>query len=219
MKSISKYKVNAAGWKREVHYNFFKGFAQPFFGISTDIDATEAYDYCKQQSQSFFLFYLHRSLLAANLVPELRQRIEEDEVYEYATISASVTVLRPDDTFGFAYMDHYDEFEQFAPPARTAVDYEKTRDRLQLRDGFNSLIHYSILKDIRFTSMQHAQPLTGDDSVPKIVFGQFYRRDDRVWLPTAIHAHHALCDGRHIGRFVHYFQEQINRVPADSIKA
>ncbi|MDN3550834.1 CatA-like O-acetyltransferase [Mucilaginibacter aquaedulcis] len=212
MENIGKYKVDVAAWKRAAHYKFFKDFEQPFFGICTTIDVTGAYHYCKTRGCSFFLYYLHQSLLAANRVPEFRLRIEDNEVYEYEKIAASVTVLRADETFGFAYLEHHENFDDFTLRARAVIDQEKTETGLQIRPGYNSLIHYSVLRDIRFSSMQHAQALGYPDSVPKIVFGKIHFNDNKVWLPVSVHAHHALCDGLHMGSFVNYFEEQMNRV-------
>ena len=204
-----KHKIDVLNWKRKAHYSFFRGFEQPFFGINTEVNCTKAYQYCKSYKVPFFLYYLHKSLVAANKVRELRYRIEQDEVVEYESISGSITVLRLDETFDFAYFDFSPRFDQFRKTTGPAIEACKTTKGLRLEAGHTGLIHFSILRGIRFTSMQHAQALKGNDSVPKIVFGQIEHRSGQTFLPLSIHAHHALCDGLHVEKLVKNFQYEM----------
>jgi len=207
MEIPNKYKVDISCWKRKEHYNFFKRFEQPFFGITATINCTEAYTYCKAYNVSFFLYYLHKSLLAVNQVKEFRYRIEQDEVIEYSHICGSITVLRNDETFGFAYFDHEQNFKTFASNTNAMISAEKIASRLTLKSNLNSLIHYSVLPGINFSSMQHAQMLSSGDSVPKIVFGRLSFEDERVLLPVSVHVNHALCDGLHLSKFFNIYQD------------
>ena len=207
MEQLVKYtQIDIANWKRSHHYNFFKNFEQPFFGVCTEINCTAAYNYCKAYRQSFLMYYLHKSLLAANQVKEFKYRMKGGGVVEYHQISGSITVLRNDETFGFAYFDYTTNFGEFARQARQVIDAEKLAAGEELKFGPDSVIHYSILPDIKFTSMQHAQMLTANDSVPKVVFGKLDFRDGQAWLPVSVHVHHALCDGFHVGQFIKAYQ-------------
>jgi len=83
---------------------------------------------------------------------------------------------------------------------------EKVARGLNLKPNTNNLIHYSILPGIAFSSMQHAQMLNGNDSVPKIVFGQLIFNAGQVLLPVSVHVHHALCDGLHVSKFFEEYE-------------
>lgn len=209
MQYPNKHNIAISEWKRKDHYQFFRQFEQPFFGISTEMNCSKAYAYCKAYGVSFFLFYLHKSLLAANRVKEFRYRIEQEEVYEYERISGSITVLRRDETFGFAYFDYQTNFTAFAGTVKQAIDREKTEKGLKPDFNLNSLIHYSVLPGIGFASLQHAQLLSSGDSVPKIVFGKLAHRNGQVFLPVSVHVHHALCDGLHVTRFLENYQKYL----------
>lgn len=209
MNTIIKHKVDVSNWKRNAHFAFFREFEQPFFGINTEINCTKAYQYCKAYGVPFLLFYLHKALAAVNQVREFRYRIENDEVVEYQVINGSITVLRLDETFDFAYFDYTRHFDEFRRVAGEAIQACKTTRGLSLAPTTTNLIHFSILKGVRFTSMQHAQSLRGMDSVPKIVFGKIATRDGQVFLPVAVHAHHALCDGLHAERMLGRFEYEM----------
>ena len=113
-----KKKLDINKWKRKDHYNFFKNFEEPFFGVSVEIDCTRAYDYCKQNTISFFLHYLYNSLVAANRTEAFRYRIVNNEVVVYEQINASSTVNRENGTFGFSYIDYEDNFQDFESKAK-----------------------------------------------------------------------------------------------------
>lgn len=209
MEIINKNKIDINCWKRKDHYNFFKNFEQPFFGITTAINCTEAYAYCKAYQIPFFLYYLHKSLLAVNQVKEFRYRIENNEVVEYTHISGSITVLRKDETFGFAYFNYEPYFKTFANNAKSAINLEKSGGGLRLKANCTDLIHYSVLPGINFSSMQHAQMFSGGDTVPKIVFGKMIVENGEVLLPLSVHVNHALCDGFHVSKFLDIYQRQM----------
>lgn len=200
-----KVKVNISSWKRREHYNFFRQFEQPFFGVTKVVNCTAAYRYCKAYGTSFLMYYLHKSLVAANKIPEFRYRIERDEVVEYLEISGSITVLRNDETFGFTYFDVHHDFQTFAAETQRVITMEKVARSLKLKPELNSLIHFSILPGLYFSSMQHAQMLASIDSVPKVVFGKLEFEGERVLLPVSVHVNHALCDGLHVSRFYEVF--------------
>ena len=49
--------LDIENWNRKEHYNFFKDFDEPFFGVSVEIDCTNAYEFCKKNELNFFLYY------------------------------------------------------------------------------------------------------------------------------------------------------------------
>ena len=205
----NKTKIDFATWKRREHYTFFKDFEQPFWGITTAVNCTEAYHYCKANGIPFFTFYLHKSLLAANGVKEFRYRIEGEDVVEYREISGSVTVLREDETFGFANFGFNSNFDSFRAEIEKSLATEKKNQGLKPDFELISLIHYSVLPLVNFTGFQHAQKLGTKHSVPQIVFGKFHLSEGCMKLPVSVHVHHALCDGIHVGKFITAFEKAL----------
>lgn len=170
---------------------------------------TEAYRYCKSYNIPLLLYYLHKSMSAANHVTEFRYRMEDEQVVEYGQISGSITVLRNDETFGFAYFNYYPDFRSFSEEAKEQIKLEKIAKGLNLKPNTNDLIHYSVLPQLDFSSLQHAQMLSGNDSIPKIVFGKLVFKNGQVLLPVAVHVHHALCDGLHVSKFFENYEQRM----------
>ena len=54
--------IDVEQWNRKEQFLFFYRFEEPFFGVTVNIDCTQAYKIAKQKGNSFFLYYLFRAL-------------------------------------------------------------------------------------------------------------------------------------------------------------
>lgn len=199
--------LNIETWNRKDQFRFFNQFEEPFFGVTVQIDCTNAYRLSKEKEYSFFLYYLHASLKAANQIEPFRYRIENDQVYLYDVVNASPTINRPDGTFGFSYMDYHPDFIPFTQHAKKAIDEVRNSSGLIPAVSGENVIHYSSVPWLNFTSLSHARSFLFKDSCPKISFGKMTEVNGRKQMPVSIHVHHALMDGFHVGQFVELFQE------------
>lgn len=204
--------IDLATWKRRAHFDFFRGYELPFWNVTVESDVTRLLQRSTAPGgPSFFLSTLHAALAAANAVEELRLRIRGgaggDQVIVHDRIHGGSTVLRPDETFAFAYFDFDPDFARFAERASDVLGEVRHRiGPLEPRPERDDLIHFSVLPWIAFTSFQHARRLQPADSVPKIVFGRHRDAGGRRLMPVSVEVHHALVDGLHVGRFFDRFQ-------------
>ena len=205
-----KQKLNLETWNRKEHFLFFKQMEEPFFGITTTIDCTKAYQKSKELGISFFIYYLYQTLKAVNEVACFRYRIFEDEVYVFERIDASATIMREDKTFGFSYMKFDENFKTFETNALIEIDRIQTTTGLFTTDYPENLIHFSALPWVNFTSLSHARSFTWPDSCPKISFGKMVDDNGKKTMPISIHVHHGLVDGYHVGEFIDIFQNFMN---------
>ena len=193
-------------WNRRGQFDFFRQFTEPFTGFCTEVDVTAARALCRQTGRSFFAHYLHLSLRAANEITPFRYRIDGERVAVHPRVDASATIARPDGSFGFSHIEYADDFKHFAANVlaertRIASDYNLFPPVLG-----DCVIHYSSVPWVKFTSVSHARHFDFPDSSPKITFGKVFPRDGAYWMPMAVHAHHALLDGRDMGTYVESFQ-------------
>ncbi len=204
-----KRKIDIENWNRKDHFNFFSKFEEPFYGVNVNVDCTLAYKNAKQLGVSFFLYTLHKSLAAIQLVEPFKMRIENDEVYVYDQINGGTTVARSNGTFGYCYFDYYPSLEEFIEKAMPEIERVKARTDLQ-RSPKEDLIRYSSLPWINFTSLSHARMFSVKDSCPRISFGKMTETDGKRSMPVSIHVHHALVDGLHVGQYIDCFQQLLN---------
>lgn len=203
--------INIETWKRRNQFKFFKDFDEPFWGITVELDCTRAYEKSKAKDHSFYLYYLHQSILAVNRVEAFRYRMEGDAVYLYDTVGASATVMRDNGTFGFSYIGFHESFSDFVIAANKEIERVKSNDDLIPGSASENVVHYSSLPWLNFTSLSHARDFKRQDTAPKISFGKMTAINDRKKMPVSIHVHHALVDGLHLGQYVEIFQKLLDQ--------
>lgn len=202
--------INIDHWNRKEHFLFFSKFDEPFFGVTVKVDCTIAYKHAKEKGTSFFLYYLYRALKAANEIENFRYRIIENQPYEFTTINASPTIDRPNGTFGFAYMDYFEDENLFYENALQETENVRNSSSLLPSTSGENVIHFSATPWLDFTSISHARSFSHPDSCPKISFGKMTENNGKREMAVSIHGHHGLMDGYHVGEFVERFQALLN---------
>lgn len=197
-------------WDRKEQYLFFSQFEEPFFGTTVNIDCTKAYHFVKEKNQSFFLYYLFRAIKAANEIENFRYRIIDNVPYLYEVIHASATINRPNNTFGFSYIDYHSDENIFRNTAKEEIEQVKLSNTLLPAKGGDNVIHFSAVPWLNFTSISHARKFSISDSCPKISLGKMTDSDGIKTMNISIHGHHALMDGFHVGLFTEKFQSLMN---------
>ncbi len=206
-----KHEIDLKTWKRREHFENFKNFDEPLFGITVRVECSAAYKKAKELHYSFSLYYLYLSMKVANEIEEFRYRIEDDKVYCYESVGAGPTVFREDETYGCAYMPFNENLDEFMKQATVETDRVKAEKGLKFPYAGEDILHYSTLPWADFTAVNHARRLDIGRSIPKITFGKITRDKDKMWLPVDVHVSHALMDGFHVGKFIERFQELLNQ--------
>lgn len=202
-----KRKLDINTWSRKEVFEFYKGFDEPYFGVTVNIDVSNTFELAKQNGVSFFIYYLYAATRAANELAPFRYRIENDEVWEFENIEASAVISREDGTFGFSYIPYHVDIQVFKQNVQAEIDRIQTDRNLMPSKGGTNVIHFSSLPWLQFTSLSHARHYAYKDSVPKISFGKVFEQDGKKWMPVSVHVHHALADGLDVANFIDLFQK------------
>ena len=199
-------------WKRKEHYNFYSKYDEPFWGIVSEIDCTIAHEKSKKNNLSFFLYYLHKSIIAMNLIDEFRYRIRDEKVIVYDEIHSASTIGRDDETFGYSFIKYDRDFDKFTATANKEIGRIKNTSGLSLNENSERLdvIHYSSLPWFKFSGLTHARNFAYKDSIPKIVFGKYFVVNEKKIMNVSLNAHHGLADGLHAAKYFELFQKLMN---------
>ncbi len=205
--------IAVESWKRKEYFEFYTTFDQPFFGLDTEIECTNALHICKAKGISFFVYYMYCAYKALNRIPEFRTRIVDGEPRLYDIIHVGTTIGRPDGSFGFAYAPFTDNFDLFSEGLKTEIKRVNNSEGLRLskETGRIDLMHCSSVPWISFTGVKHASNSELKDSIPKITFGKYYDKGGKIMLPISVHAHHGLMDAIHISEFLKGTEELLMR--------
>lgn len=201
--------LDLENWNRKEHFEHFSKMEEPFFGATVEIDCTKAYQTAKSLTTSFFIFYLHKTLVAINSIENFKYRITENKIYINDRIDVSATIGREDGTFGFSLMEYNPDFKIFEQHAYAEIDRIQNTTGLFTRSfDDNNVIHFSAIPWLNFTSISHARSYSYPDSCPKISFGKMMTSETgKKTMTMSVHVHHGLMDGLHVGQFVDLFQE------------
>lgn len=120
-----KKKIEIASWPRRSHYEYFQTFECPMFSITSPVRVDALYHYAKQEGISFFALCLFVLLKAVNKIPQLRQRVEEGEVWEYESVDALVPVLAKDGEFTQILVEYRAELADFLEHAVPLIQAAK----------------------------------------------------------------------------------------------
>lgn len=196
-------------WNRREHFEFFSQFDEPFFGINTNINVTNAYRKCKANDWSFFLYYHFLSTKAINEIPAFKYRTKGQDVVVFDEVHTTTVLLRDDKTFMFSFIPFTSSFEQFVVAAQPAFAKAKNSTGIGLNEQIAQLntIHYSAIPWINFTGLTHARSFNGNDSSPKISFGKVTKNQNEAYtMPLSVFVHHGLMDAYHVSLYIDRFQ-------------
>jgi len=200
-------------WNRKTQYEFFKSYEDPFFNLTTQLDVTNLYNFCKKNNLSFFLVSLYVALESANEVLEFRLRIINNKVYEFKSIDIGSTVLNDDNTFSFCFFKREKSLIDFNKLGKEALANHKENKNFDSNKEVQNLIYCSFIPWISFTSFKHARNIERESSgIPKFVFGKYYEENNIKKMPFSIEVHHALMDGYHVGKFLEIFQLKMDKL-------
>jgi len=203
--------IDIEQWERKEQFHFFKDYDNPFFGLTADVEISKLLEYTRSRGHSFFAAYLYISQLQINKIKEFRYRIVDNQVVDYASISAGSTVLKANDVFTFCYFEYMKSYREFE--AHVLEQIERCRQAespFNARDHNLAQVHYSVIPWLHFHGLSHPRNYGTGDSIPKIVFGKYTSSNGSINMPISVEAHHALMDGFHIGQYFEGFQSCAN---------
>ena len=202
-----KTMIDLNSWNRKEHFELFRKYDVPFWSVSANVDANVAYRWSKEHKKTFAAIYHWAATKAVNEIEALRIRIENDLPVLFDTIHVSTTIARPDGTFGFSFTKFDPDFERFYEAFRTETKRVQAESGLKSPYSDIDVIYCTVLRNIRFTSMEHAHGLGDGGAIPYLAFGETFIQDGKRLLPTALRVHHSLVDGQHVAQFYERMEE------------
>ncbi len=195
---------------RAAHFAYFQAMANPYVGVTQEVEITALMEARRKAALPFFLSFLYCVGRAANSVAELRRRIVDGNVVEFETCDTSHTVMRADGTYSYCRLSCMEPFERFLPEAILRHEQAKTHACLEDGEDASSLLFISSLPWLRYTALQQPTPVPADSN-PRITWGKYGMEGGRTSLPVTLLAHHALVDGVHIAAFYDALEAEMNR--------
>ena len=201
--------IDLEHYPRRRHLEYFSSLQYPYVGVTNDVDVTQAVRFCRETGYSFYLVFMHAAALAADDVPQLRQRLRRGAVVEYDQCPTSHIELLDDGTYCYCTLRHHMPLEAFIPYAENARRQCRLKGSIEEDGDAESMYFISTLPWISYTAL--IQPVAGgEESNPRITWGKF-RKDygGKEQLPVTLLVHHGLVDGIHIARFYENLEKRL----------
>ncbi len=200
----ASHEIDLNHWNRLSKFRYYRQFENQLFNITLQADAGPLYDYARQNRQSFFLMTLFAILKALNRVPQMRQRItEEERVIEFEHVAALTTIMTQDGEFNMALTEYADCFHDFRIQAASAVEEAKTGKFDPDVRKRNDYICASCVPWYGFSALSQAA-LSLKQSIVILAWGKM---DEHSRIPISLQVNHALVDGIHVGHFLKFTEE------------
>lgn len=202
--------IDLANYPRRAHFEYFSSFADPYVGVTAEVDITPLMHYRRSSGAPFFLSLLHLVAQAANSVPELRQRIVNGQIMEFSICPTSHTVAKADGTYAYCSLPAGLPFEEFLPLAIAAQEScRRSGNIAEDPDDVLASFFVSSLPWLSYTSLVQPTPRPADSNV-RITWGKYFERDGRTIIPMSLLCHHALVDGLHMARFYEALRQSLD---------
>ena len=207
--------IDTEKWYRSQAYDFFKGFADPFFNMAANVEITSLRRLVKGEKLSFTPALMYYSQKAANSIPEFRTRIDGAEIVEFEHVESTQTLLQDDESFSFTYYPKAGTLREFCVKAKESLAHYKELNTFEVERDRLDLIYYSVIPWISFTSFKHASTLDPSQSSPRIVFGKYFEEGGKTKIPISVEGNHIVMDGIHVGKYFERITELLNNCSID----
>lgn len=205
--------LDLENWARRKHFEMFRAFDYPHFNLTAAVDVTALRRAVSARGESFAVAAVYCLARAANEIEPFRYRIRGERVVVHEVVHPSFTVLLPDETFSFCTVPFDWDYGVFAARATERIAAVKAQPVLEDEPGQDDLLFMTSIPWVTFTGLMHPIHMSPADSVPRIAWGKFEAREERLRMPVSVQAHHALMDGLHAGRYFQRLQALLDQLP------
>lgn len=214
---MAEHKIDFENWQRKELFQHFSMTPSPFWAVTYEEDVTEILAFARNHHVSFYHMMIWTAAKALNSVPAFRHAIRKDGIYELDERLPSFTSMKKDsETFQIITMPFLGEFPiPFCRRAEELAGSQKEFIRYDLES--DALIFVSCLPWINVTGLRNEGMNDSDDSIPRIAWGRYEKKNGRYMLGMSFEVNHRLVDGYHIGLFHESFRRIASSLSVQAI--
>lgn len=192
-------KIELEKYPRRALLEAFKNRDVPVFSVTAPVDITQFKLIASRTHYGFFVSLSFLISKAVNLVPELRHRMINGELFEFDRVHPGFTVLLDNRTFAFCDSRYFDDFSEYGKYATDRIN--EARENPDCSTGEkHHMFFISNLPWFSFTSITHPYDKKYG-SIPVISIGKYVKQNEDMIIPIGIQVHHGLVDGIHVADF------------------
>lgn len=196
---------------RQKHFEFFNSMNHPHFNITANVDISNLLPFLKKNKLPITPSIVYLIARTANEIPEFKWRIRDKKIFEHETVTPSFSVFTEvADVFSFCTVDYESNAKSFIQRAFEKSEEMKQHPSFEDEEGRDDFLFLSTIPWVSFTGFQHAMRFHPCDSVPRITWGKFFEENGKTQMPLSVQVHHAVVDGRHVGKYFQLMEKMAN---------
>ena len=201
--------IDPVAWPRQPYFDHYFHTVRCTYSVVATVDVTSMLARCKTAGVKFTPAMIHCISTAVNRIPEMRVSFDGTGslgTWDFMTPCYAV-FHRDDNTFSNLWTAYSDDFSIFYQ--RFTDDnkrYGDDRAFFPKPDMPGNYFTISFLPWIDFTGFNINVSDDGAYLRPIFTVGKFVRENGTVLVPLAVQAHHAVCDGYHVGQFFEHLR-------------
>lgn len=210
----SSHVVDMTHDKRAGQFEYFSTLANPYMGLTVNVDITRWIKFIKENHLPFYNSFLYAVLNAANSVPELRRRIIDGKAVEFDICPASFTLGKEDETYCYCDVTPGLSYLEFIKDVERCKEIALAKSSLDDGDDGVAKYFFSSVPWLSYVSLVQPSPIPADSN-PRIIWGKYYNEGDKTLIPVSIMCNHALVDGIHLAHFYRAIDSELLKMESE----
>lgn len=198
--------IDIDSWPRKEFYEHFINEVVCSYSLTVNLDITAL------KGERLYPAMIWLLTKTVNEMPEFRTSLTEEGLGIYDSMHPMYTVFNKENkNFSGIWSYFSEEYAEFLRSYDAdAREYSKSTRYAPKEGTPPNSFNISMAPWTTFTSFNINVYDEGKFLLPIFTMGKHFEQDGKRLLPLAIQAHHAVCDGYHIGLFVEKLQKHID---------
>lgn len=204
--------INKEEWLRKEYYKHYTENVPCTYSLTCNIDFTDLYSVLKKENIKPYAAQIYTISTTVNQYSEFRMSINANgDLGYWDQLNPSYTVFnKKTETFSSIWTEFNSSFTDFYGACSKDIEHYSSATCLKPKaDEPENVFNVSCLPWVSFTGFNLNVGVNVPYLLPIFTIGKFFKEGGKTLMPVAIQAHHAVCDGFHVAKFINSLQELI----------
>lgn len=201
--------IDKENWNRKEHFEHYFSEIPCTYSITAKLDITKI----KNSNKKLYQTMLYFITKIVNKHSEFRTSFDDNgNLGVFDEMSPSYTIFHKDtETFSIIWTKYSDNYDVFCKSYQKDMDmYGSVKSFIAKKDMPSNSFSVSMVPWTSFDGFNLNLQKGYKYLLPIFTIGKYYEENGKYIIPLAIQAHHAVCDGFHVCRFINELQEVID---------
>ena len=192
-------------YERKDLFNHYNDNDNPFLYLTTKIDITNIYNYCKKHKNHYATIgYIIGK--TANQIDNFKYRYIDNKIIYYDKLNINYTQEK-NNIIGYFTTPYANSYKEYI---KNYINIQKDfyNDKYKLESRQDE-IWVSCFPWGNFTGL--ITPYNKKILIPQFIWDKYIIEDNKIYINLMIMIHHGLADGKHIGKFIENLTKNIEQ--------